>query len=456
MRIVVVGCGKIGKTIISNLIKEKHEVLAIDNDPSIVAEVSNLYDVMTICGNGAEHDKLKEAKVGKADLFIAVTSSDELNMLACFAAKRMGAKHTVARIRDASNNADSLEFMQKQLELSVAVNPEKRTAHAIYNLLKLPSASKVETFGNHGFEMIELTVRTSSAMDGVSLIELKKKFKADFLVCAVGRDDEMFIPKGDFTLQAGDKVGLIISEENTTSVLKTLGIVNKPVRNVIVLGAGRTSHYLAEILLKHRIAVKIIEQDKARCEEVSERFPNADVICGDGMSEDLLTEEGIDNADALVSLTGRDEENILISFYAMSRSVPKVIAKVNRGELSALAEKLGLETIVSPQTTVADIMVRYARALQMSVGSEMEKLYSLMNGKAEGLEFNVLPSFPFCDVPLKQLKFKSDVLLAGILRGKEKIIPCGDDAIKSGDKVILIAKECSVYSLTDVIDGEPK
>ncbi len=455
MRIIVVGCGKIGKTIIANLIREKHEVVAIDSKPSIVAEVSNLFDVMAICGNGAEYDKLEKAEVNKADIFVAVTNSDELNMLACFAAKRMGAKHTVARIRNAGNNDDSLAFMRKQLELSVAINPEKRTARAIYNLLKLSSASKVETFGNHGFEMMEFTLRESSALDGLSLIDLKKKYnKTAFLVCAVGRDDKMFIPKGDFTLRAGDKVGLIMSEEDTTPVLKMLGIAQKQVRNVIVLGAGRTSYYLTEMLLKHRISVKIIERDKARCEEFSERFPRAEVVCGDGMSGDLLAEEGISEADALVALTGRDEENILISFYAMSQSVPKVVAKVNRGEQSALAEKLGLECIVSPQKTVADILVRYARALQMSVGSEMEKLYSLMNGNAEGLEFNVLPDFPFCDIPLKRLRFKPGILLAGILRGKEKIIPGGDDVIKSGDKVILIASDCIVYSLTEVIEGE--
>ena len=453
MRIVVVGCGKIGKTIIANLIKEKHEVLAMDVNPSVVADVADLYDVMAICGNGAEHDKLEEAEVGKADLFISVTNSDELNMLSCFAAKRMGAKHTVARIRNAGNNDDSLAFMQKQLDLSFAINPEKRTARAIYNILKLPSASKVETFGNHGFEMIELTLRSGSALDGVSLIDLKKKYKADFLVCAVSRDDEMFIPKGDFVLKAGDKVGLIISEEDTPAVLKMLGLVSKSVRDVIILGAGRTSYYLAEILLRHRISVKIVEQDKERCEQIAERFPKADVICGDGMSGDLLAEEGIADVDALVALTGRDEENILISFYAMSQNVPKVIAKVNRGELSVLAEKLGLESIVSPQKTVADILVRYARALQMSAGSEMEKLYSLMNAKAEGLEFNVLSDFPYCGIPLKQLRFKPGVLLAGILRGKEKIIPGGEVMIESGDKVILIATDRSVYSLTDVIEG---
>ncbi len=455
MRIIVVGCGKIGKTIIANLIKEKHEVLAIDSDPSVVSEVSNLYDVMAICGNGAEYDKLEKAEVNKADVFVAVTNSDELNMLACFAAKRMGAKHTVARIRNAVNNDDSLAFMRKQLELSMAVNPEKRTARAIYNLLRLPSASKVETFGNHGFEMMEFTLREGSAIDGISLTDLKKKHsRTRFLVCAVGRDDKMFIPKGDFALRSGDKIGLIMSEGDETPVLKMFGIAQKQSKSVIILGAGRTSYYLTEMLLKHRVSVKIIEFDKERCEQIAERFPRAEVVCGDGMSGDLLTEAGLSEADALVALTGRDEENILISFYAMSQNVPKVVAKVNRGEQSVLAEKLGLECIVSPQKTVSDIILRYARALQMSVGSEMEKLYSLMNGNAEGLEFNVLPDFPYCDIPLKQLRFKQGILLAGILRGKEKIIPCGDDVIKSGDKVILIASDCIVYSLTDVIERE--
>ena len=455
MKIVVAGCGKIGKTIIANLLKEKHEVVAMDSDPAVVAEVSNLYDVMAICGNGAEHDKLEKAEVNKADVFIAVTKSDELNMLACFAAKRMGAKHTIARIRNAGNNDDSLVFIKEQLELSYPINPEKRTARAIYNLLKLPSANKVETFGNHGFEMLELTLKEGTPLDGLSLIEAKKKFKADFLVCAVGRGDDMTIPKGDFKLQVGDDIGLIVAEDDTTSVLKMLGVQHKHARNIIILGGGRTSYYLTEILLKHRISVKIIEKEKARCEELAEYFPKADIVCGDGMSGDLLAEEGIAEAGAVIALTGRDEENILISFYARSQNVPKVVAKVNRVELAELAKDLGLDSIVSPQKTVADLVVRYTRALQMSLGTEMEKLYSLMDDRAEGLEFNVSPDFPFCDVPLKQLKFKSGALLAGIIRGKDKIIPGGDDVIKGGDKVILISTGRSVYSLADVIEGEP-
>ena len=454
MKIVVVGCGIIGKTIIAKLIKEKHDVTAIDVDSSVIAEVSDLYDVMAICGNGTEHDRLREAKVEKADIFIAVTSSDELNMLACFIAKRMGAKNTVARIRNAKNNDDSFIFMKEQLELSIAINPEKRTAQAIYNLLKLPGASKVETFGNNGFDMVELPVRKDSVMDGAKLIDLRKKYKADFLVCAVGRGDNLFIPNGDFMLQAGDKVGLIISEENTTSVLKMLGLVHKQIKSVIILGAGTMAHYLTEILLRRRIAVKVIEQNKARADDLCARFPKADIIYGDGMSEDLLAEERIDDADALVALTGKDEENILISFYAISRNVPKVIANVNRSELSTLAEKLGLECIVTPQKTVADILVRYARSLQISTGSEIEQFYSLMNGKAEGLEFTILESFPFCNVPIKQLLFKPGVLIAGILRKDKKIIPGGDDTIQIGDKVILIANNRSVYSLTEVIGGK--
>ncbi len=452
MKVIIVGGGKVGKTIIESMLKEKHEIVLIDNDPKVVRNVSNLYDVMGICANGTEYEKLLEAGADKADLFIAVTGSDELNMLSCFAAKKIGASHTVARVRNSEYNTASWGFMKQQLEISMAVNPEKLSAEAIYDLLKLPSATKVETFTARSFEMVEITVKKSSAIDNLSLIDLRKKFHEKFLVCVVQRGEDVFIPNGTFKLLSGDKVGVMVTNDDAHSILNNFGYPTKEAKNIMLIGASKTAMYLAEMLLKGRSGVKIIEKDSEICDEVCERLSSkATVVCGDGMSQEILLEEGIDGLDALVSLTDRDEENILISFYALSRKVPKVIAKVNRNELSSISENLGLETTFSPKNIVADILVRYARAIGNSIGSKVETLYSLFGGNAEALEFNVEEDFEYSRIPLKKLELKSGVLIAGITRENNALIPGGDDVIMSGDKVIVIAKGERLCNLSDIL-----
>ncbi len=453
MKIIVVGCGKIGTTIISSLVKERHDVIAIDTNYSVVEEVSNAYDIIAICGNGTEYTKLKEAGVEKTELFIAVTGSDELNMLACFAAKRMGAKYTVARIRDLENNDESLAFIKEQLDLSMAINPERMAAEAMYNILKLSSASKIETFSRSKLEMIEVVLEEKSILDGLSLIELRKKFKEKFLICTVEREEKIYIPNGEFVLRSGDRVGIMVLKKTAHKVLNTLGIISVPVKNVMILGAGTISNYLAKVLIASKHSVKLIDYNKEVCEEVCEHLSdNATVICGNGMSQELLIEEGITTVDAFVSLTGRDEDNILISFYAMSQKVPKVIAKVNNEELLNIAENLGLNSLISPRKIVANLIVKYARALENSIGSQIETLYSLMNGMAEALEFKVLSDFEFTGIPLKEMKIHKNVLIAGITRGNEGMIPTGDDVIMSGDSVIIVAEGKRILALTDIIE----
>ncbi|MCQ2398962.1 MAG: Trk system potassium transporter TrkA [Clostridia bacterium] len=440
MKIVIVGCGKIGKTIIESLCQEKHDIVAIDNDPSVVTSVVNSYDVMAIQGSGTEYDTLKEAGVDTADLFISVTSLDELNMLACFAAKRLGAKYTVARIRELEHNGENLEFMSRELGLSMVINPELLAAQAIHAILRLPSAIQVETFGTRQLEMIELILKPDSPLDGVSLIEIRKKIKEKFLICVVGRGEEVFIPKGSFVLKSGDKIGLIVSGENTHKVLSVMGVNAKPAKDVIIMGGGRISGYLAKALSESKTSVKIIEKEKSVCEELCETLgAGVTVVCGDGMSRELLAEEGLSSTDAFVALTGKDSENILISFYAMSQNVPKVVTKTNRRELSHMSEKLGLDSRISPRNIVADDIVRYARSLGNSIGSHIENLYSLFDNKIEALEFVVLPDFKNVNVPLKELSFKEGVILAGIIRGKDALIPSGDDCIMAGDRVVVIS-----------------
>ena len=452
MKIIIVGGGKVGKTIIESMLKEKHEVILVDNDPAVVGNVTNLYDVMGICANGTEYEKLLEAGADKADLFIAVTGSDELNMLSCFAAKKIGARHTVARVRNSEYSTASWGFMKQQLEISMAVNPEKLAAEAIYDILKLPSATKVESFTARSFEMIEIIVKKGSAIDGMTLVDLRKKFSEKFLVCVVQRENDVFIPNGTFKVLSGDKIGVMVTNDDAHSILKKFGYPAKEAKNIMLIGASKTALYLADMLIKGRSSVKIIEKDPEVCDIVCERLSSkASVVCGDGMSREILLEEGVDGLDALVALTDRDEENILISFYALSKQVQKVIAKVNRNELSSISENLGLETTFSPKNIVADILVRYARAIGNSIGSKVETLYSLFGGNAEALEFNVEQDFEFAGVPIKKLETKPGILIAGITRGDEALIPGGDDCILSGDKVIVVAKGERLCNLSDIL-----
>lgn len=454
MRVVVVGCGKIGHAIIGSLLKERHDVLCIDSDPAVISDITNSYDVMAICGNGISHGVLKEAGIEKTELFIAVTGSDEFNMLSCLAAKKLGAKHTVARIRNSEYNTESMGFIKDSLNLSMAINPEKLTAEALYNLLKLPSAIKIDTFTSRKFEIVELIVKKGSKIAQMSLMEMRKKFSGKFLIAVIERGDDVFIPNGTMTVCEGDKICVVCAISDTHKVLTELGFVQKESKDVIILGGSKIAHYLTEMLVEGHTSVKIIEQNKERCEQLCETLPSSvDVVCGDGMSQEILLEEGIMTTDALVTLTGSDESNILISFYAMSHNVPKVISKVNKSELSLISEKLGLDCIISAKNIIADILVRYARALNATVGSKVESLYSLLDGEAEALEFTVMPDFEYAQIPLRKMELKKDVLIAGIIRGKQAFIPGGDDTINVNDKVIVVSKGKSLYSLTEIIEG---
>lgn len=452
MKIVVIGCGKIGKTIISSLVNERHDVVAVDIDPQVVEDIRTTFDVIAVNGNGTEFDTLKEVGADKAELFIAVTDSDELNMLSCFAAKRMGALHTVARIRDLENNDESFAFMKNQLDLSLAINPERMAAEAIFNVLRFPSATKVEVFPHSKLELVELKLKDDSVLDGRSLIDVRKQSKLGFLICAVERDGEIFIPNGTFTLKGGDKIGIIAKKRETGRVLRAIKINDMPANNVIVLGAGTISTYLAQLLVSAKHSVKLIDKEKTVCQEVCEFLPDTvTVINGDGRSHDLLTEEGIASADAFITLTGADETNILMAFYAKSNSVPKVVAKANRNELISIAENIGLDCIISPKRIVADLMVKYARAIENCLDCQIETLYSIMDGKAEAMEFKVLDDFKCANVSIKDMRIANGVLIAGISRNKETFIPTGDDVILPGDTVIIIAEGKRVLSLSDVV-----
>ena len=452
MKIIVAGCGKIGVTLIENFVNEGHKVVALDSNPDAITDITNVYDAMGVCGSATDCDTLAEAGVDKADVFVAATDADELNMLSCFLAKRMGTAHTIARIRGPEYNDKSLAFLKKELDLSMTINPEQFVARELFNVLKLPSAVKVETFSRGNFEMVELVLKENSPLGGMSLTELRKKHPDNFLVCAVERGGELYIPDGNFVLREGDRIGVTATPTEIHRFLRMVGVMQKQAKSVMILGASRMAYYLGKMLLDNGTTVKIIDQDRDRCRQFCDLLPGATMIHGESIQQELLVEEGIGSVDAFVALTGIDEENILMSFYANAQNVPKVVAKINHNELAAMADNLGLECIISPKKVVVDVLLRYVRALENSLGGQVETLYKLMDGRAEALEFKVQADFEALQIPLKELALKKDILIAGIVRGRKNIIPSGDDVIAAGDRVIILAAGRALNTLSDILE----
>lgn len=452
MNIIIVGCGKIGSTILGSLASENHDIVAVDTDPKVISEISNLHDVMCLCGNGVDWETLTEAGAEKANLLIAVTGSDECNMLICYMAKKVGVPYTIARIRNPEYNDKSLGFIKQALDISFAINPDAVAAKELFNLLQFPGAESIETFSRRNFELIEIVLKKNSVLHGVSLMEMRKKYPASYLVGIVQRGDEVFIPGGSFRLESGDRVGITASASEIEKLFKMLGTMEDRAKNVMIVGAGRYAHYLTRHLLSTGAAVTVIDKDEAVCRNFAEAIPEAVVVCGNAASEELLMEEGLRTMDAFITLTGHDEENILLSYLASSKGVKKVITKINNEEFSSMAEKLGLECLVSPKNMICDIITRYARALAGSVDSQMETLYNLMGGKAEAVEFIVGEDFPQRGIPLKDLKLKKNTLVAGIIRGRKVIIPAGFDTIETGDRIVILSSSKRCLELGDILE----
>ena len=452
MNIVIVGGGKIGTAVLSNLLSEGHDITVIDNNPDVITELVNIYDVIGVCGNGADSDILTEAGIENTDLFAAFTGTDEVNMLSCFIARKMGAKHTISRIRNLEFNDNSLSLLTKHLNLSMAVNPEKQAARKIFNILKLPSALKIEHFSAKNFEMIEIRLKPDSVLNGMSLEQMRKKYPHKFLVCMIQRGDEVFIPDGNFVLKGGDRIAVTADPLEVQKLLKSLGILQKQAKNIMIVGASRTAYYLSKMLLGIGCSVKVIDSNLEKCKKFSELLQKVDVVNGDASREEILLEEGMLSMDAIVSLTGMDEENIILSYYASNHNIGKVVAKVNRTEFVNMAEQLGIDSIVSPKDATSDIVVRYARGLENSQGSSVETVYKLMDGKAEALEFIINADCEICNIPLKNIKTKTNLLIGGIIRDrKTTIIPMGDDVIKAGDRVVVITSQSRINSISDII-----
>lgn len=449
MKIIVVGIGKVGSTVTEYLSLEGHDVVVVDKSPDVIERTTANYDVLGICGNGLAPEVLEEADIARTDLIIALTSSDEFNILCCIIAKKNGARHAIARVRNPDYYHQML-FLRKELGLSMAINPEFEAANAISRMLRFPSATKLELFAKGRMEMAEITLPPDTPLAGIPLHELPARFKAQVLICAVRRGEEVLIPDGNFVLQGGDHINLSASHEDLSAFFRQLGIYCESVRSVLIVGGGKITFYLASQLLKMGIRVKIIEQDEATCELLSDMLPKADILHGDGTDQELMMEEGLAATDACVALTGIDEENIIISMFASANKVKKVITKVNRSNLFSLMRSVGIESVVSPRAVTGDMILRYVRAMRNSRGSSVQNLYKLLDGKMEALEFVVGENAPFAGKTLQQLRFKRGILVAGIIRGRQLIHPQGSDIMLPGDLVVIISATAGLRDLTDV------
>lgn len=453
MKVIVVGCGKIGTTLIGSLVAEGHDVTAIDIDAEVIGGITDLYDVMTVVGNGVDCDTLEEAGAPNARLLVAVTPKDEVNILCCFLAKRMGAHHTVARIEDPNCSDRELAFIKQHTGVSMFIKPSQLVAGELANMLQLPTGVRAEYFARRSFEMIEIRIKERSVLSGLSLLEMRKKIKGNYLILAVNRGGSVKIPDGNFVLKSGDEIMFGSTTEGIGNLLKELGYLADRARNVMILGGSRTAYYLADSLTKLGTKVKIIEQSRERCRELCELVPKAVMIHGDGSKGDLLEEEGIQRTDAFVTLTGIDEQNLLMSIYAQKNHVKRALCKLDRSEFVDLAEQMGMEEFVSPRRLLSDAIIRYARAIENSEGSKMEMLYRLMDDKVEASEFIVHPGFKYVNIPLIDLRkrMKDNILLGGILRNSKLIIPGGEDVILEGDRVIVVAANHQIHDLTDIV-----
>ena len=452
MEIIIVGCGKVGRTLVEQLSGEDHNIVVIDEREEKVRAITDELDAMGIVGNGVSFQTLQEAGISQADLLIAVTGSDEQNLLCCVIAKKAGHCKTIARVRNPIYN-NEIEFLRKELGLAMVINPELTSATEIARIFQFPSAVKIDSFSKGRIELLHFRVTRNCLLNNYELMNIRTSLKCDVLVCIVNRGGEVIIPKGDFIFREGDIAAIVASPANASSFFNKIGIVTNRVHNAIIVGGGTIAFYLARRLLSIGIETKIIDQDPVRCGQLSELLPKATIICGDGTDQHLLIQEGLPQADGFAALTGMDEENILLSLYAKSISRAKVVTKVNRINFSSVLSDLSLDSITYPRLLTADHIIKYARSMNESLNSEVENLYKLEEGKAEAVEFYIKEDSRVTGVPLEKLHIKKNILVCCINRGGKVIIPGGQDELKVGDSVVLVLTNSRLHDIKDILEG---
>jgi len=450
MKIIIVGCGRVGQTLAEKLNNDGNDVTVIDMSATKINEITAKFDVMGVIGNGATHTVQREAGIGSADLFIAVTNSDELNLLCCVIAKKEGDCATIARLKN-PEYSEVAPYLKEELGLAMVINPEYAAAEEIARVLRFPSALKIEPFAKGRVELIKFKLQAGSEIANMSVKDVAIKYRSDILVCTIERGEEAYIAKGDFVFREKDVVSIIASPKKANDFFKKIHYRGHSIKDALIVGGGSITHYLCDILERSGIALKIIEKDLKTCEELATQWDKVDVIHGNGTRKDLLLEEGIDQAGAFVALSDQDEENILLSLYAKEVGKGKLITRINRTDYDSVISRLDLDTIICPKNITSDIIARYVRAKQNTEGSNVETMYNIIQDKVEASEFIVKESSPIAGIPLSELKLKENVLIASILRKGTVIIPHGSDVIEAGDAVVIVTTQLGLQDVQDVL-----
>ncbi len=451
MNIIIVGCGKVGQALVEQLNDEGNDITVIDKVAEKVNDVSSRCDVMGVIGNGATHSVQRDAGIDTANLLIAVTGSDELNLLCCLIAKKAGNCHTIARVRNPEYYSES-QFLKDELGLAMVINPEFTAASEIARVLRFPSAIKIDVFGRGRVELLKFRLPENSPLAGCAVKEIVTKLHCDVLVCTVERGDEVHIANGEFVFEEKDVISIVAATRKAGEFFRKIKYKMNSVKDVMVVGGGEIGHYLCEQLIRSGMSVKLIEKDPARCETLCATLDDGvSVINGDASDQNILIESGLEQTGAFVALTNLDEENILLSLFAKSVCDCKCVTKINRIGFDNVISKLDLDTIINPKSITSDTIVRYVRAMNSSRGSNMETLYNVIKGKVEAAEFIIKEDSPVVDVPLMELDLKPDVLVAAILRDKKVMIPRGHDSLQIGDAVIIVSRQIGLRNITDII-----
>lgn len=450
MNIIIVGCGRVGRTIAKQLDKEGHSITVIDNNSEALGAIAGTQNVMGLQGNGATFSMLKDAGIRECDLMIAVTASDELNLYACLIAKNAGAPKTIARVRNPEYINDVIK-LKDELMLSLAINPEQICAQELSRLIKFPGAVEIDSFAKGAVDLIKVKIRPDSVLADKKVVDCASLFKEGLRICTVERGKDCFIANGDFEIKTGDVISIVSESTTAAKLFKNIGVITAKSRHVLILGGSKIAYYLAKSLSDSGIKVKIIEADRERCEHLSEHLGNSVIIHGNAMNQELLMSEGIEYADAVVTLMDTDEENIIVSLFAKDVNPDaKIITEINEISFSII-DSLPLDSVIHPKHLTGQYIIQYVRAMQNSVGSNIETLHSICNDQAEALEFKAKEDNMAIGVPLAMLGLKSDLQIACINRGGKVIIPTGKDTIELGDTVIVVTKHKGLFDLKDIL-----
>lgn len=450
LNIIIVGCGKVGMTLIEQLSKEGHDITIIDRNATRVQEMSSLYDIMGLVGNGASYSVQMEAGIETADLIIAVTDSDELNLLCCIVAKQVGDCGAIARVRTPDYSKEA-SYLREKLGLTMIINPELEASLETARILYLPTALEVNSFAHGQAEIIKFKIPENNILAGMTIATLGGTITNDILICAIERKGEVYIPGGDFQMEAGDIISFVAPRRYIRSFLQKIGFKTKQVKNTMIIGGGKAAYYLAKQLLAMGVDVKIIEQNKKRCEELSRLLPKAIIINGDGTDQELLSEEGIEYVESFIPLTGIDEENIMLTLHARQISQAKTVTKINRSTFKNVISSLDLGSVIYPRYITSEAIIAYVRAKKNSMNSNIETLYHMFDNRAEAIEFRVDELSPVTDIPLKDLALKKDLLISFIYRNGSVRIPDGQDTIQVGDTVMVVTTHTGFDNIQDIL-----